>query len=376
MKAQAVKTKAAQSVARTSRTASRPARELRLPRRPRTRTAPRPTPQERDSPLLDLSDAAVKRLFKTAQGARLRHLRRAQRRAAVRGGVLRDRSRTPCRCCPTWASTSSRARRRGGRARRAPRSADDEEPPRRAPRRRCRPTADTRRADRPHRRSGAHVPARDGLGRAAVARGRNRHRQAHRGRPRGDDRRPVRKPADLPGHHHLARRAERRPRFCCATSSISKPPTRAPRPRPRRRRCRVRRDGARLRRRRPQRRQWPKSGGRRRAASRRRDGRRGRLRERAVARGHGSRAQAEGARDLRPHRRRPTRSCASCRTRSVEHAGGERAAHAPAAEGLRQAARRDHRRRQEPLAQQQPHREPGRAALRHQQDAGRRWKAG
>ena len=66
------------------------------------------------------------------------------------------------------------------------------------------------RAVRAHRRSGAHVSARDGLGRAAVARGRNRHRQAHRGRPRGDDRRPLRKPADLPGHHHLARRAQRR----------------------------------------------------------------------------------------------------------------------------------------------------------------------
>ena len=65
-------------------------------------------------------------------------------------------------------------------------------------------------AVRAHRRSGAHVSARNGLGRAAVARGRNRHRQAHRGRPRGDDRGPVRKPADLPGHHHLARRAEQR----------------------------------------------------------------------------------------------------------------------------------------------------------------------
>jgi hypothetical protein len=43
-----------------------------------------------------------------------------------------------------------------------------------------------------------------------VARGRNRHRQAHRGRPRGDDRRAVRKPADLSGHHHLARRTQRR----------------------------------------------------------------------------------------------------------------------------------------------------------------------
>ena len=42
-----------------------------------------------------------------------------------------------------------------------------------------------------------------------------------------------------------------------------------------------------------------------------------------------------------------------------------------AAEGLRQAARRDHRRREEPVAQQQPYREPRRAALRHQQEAGR-----
>jgi hypothetical protein len=60
---------------------------------------------------------------------------------------------------------------------------------------------------RPHRRPGADVPARDGLGRAAVARGRDRHRQADRGRPQHDDRGALRKPADLPGHHHLARRA-------------------------------------------------------------------------------------------------------------------------------------------------------------------------
>ena len=32
---------------------------------------------------------------------------------------------------------------------------------------------------RPHRRPRAHVPARDGLGGAALARGRDRHRQAH-----------------------------------------------------------------------------------------------------------------------------------------------------------------------------------------------------
>ena len=63
----------------------------------------------------------------------------------------------------------------------------------------------TERTDDP----GAHVSARNGLGGAALARGRDRHRQAHRGRPRGDDRRPVREPAHLPGHHHLARRTQR-----------------------------------------------------------------------------------------------------------------------------------------------------------------------
>ena len=41
-------------------------------------------------------------------------------------------------------------------------------------------------------------------------RGRDRHRQAHRGRAQHDDRRPLREPADLPGDHHLARRAARR----------------------------------------------------------------------------------------------------------------------------------------------------------------------
>jgi Sigma-70 factor, region 1.1 len=59
------------------------------------------------------------------------------------------------------------------------------------------------------RRSGTHVSARDGLGRAALPRGRNRHCQTHRGRARGDDRRTMREPAYLPSHHHLARRAER-----------------------------------------------------------------------------------------------------------------------------------------------------------------------
>ncbi len=50
-----------------------------------------------------------------------------------------------------------------------------------------------------------------GSGGAAVARGRNRHRQAHRGRPRHHDPRPVRKRPDLRSHHGLARGAGHRP---------------------------------------------------------------------------------------------------------------------------------------------------------------------
>ena len=66
----------------------------------------------------------------------------------------------------------------------------------------------------------------------------------------------------------------------------------------------------------------------------------------------------------------PTRSCASCRTRKSRCRLRASSSIAPAAEGLRQAARRDHQARQEPLAQQRPHREPGGAALLHQQAPG------
>ena len=126
---------------------------------------------------------------------------------------LPSRSRTCSRCSTRWASTSSRPRRPSAEEEAsADEEEDDDESERRArrgPAQGRRPRPRSQGAGRAHRRSGAHVSARDGLGRAALARGRNRHRQAHRGRPRGDDRGPVRKPADLPGHHHLARRAQR-----------------------------------------------------------------------------------------------------------------------------------------------------------------------
>ena len=62
---------------------------------------------------------------------------------------------------------------------------------------------------RAHRRSGADVPARDGRGRIAQPRGRNRHCQAHRGWPRHDDPGAVRKPDHLSRDHPVVRSAER-----------------------------------------------------------------------------------------------------------------------------------------------------------------------
>ena len=160
-------------------------------------------------PLLDLSDAAVKKMIK-----------QAKKRGFVTfdqlNDVLPSESTSPEQIEDVMSMLSRdghqrrrvrgcRGRRRGeaGRARRGARYRARRDHP--ARRRRDQEV----RARRAHRRSRAHVSARDGLGRAAVARGRNRDRQAHRGRPRGDDRGPLRKPADLPGHHHLARRAQR-----------------------------------------------------------------------------------------------------------------------------------------------------------------------
>ncbi len=159
-----------------------------------------------DGPLLDLVGCRRQEDDQGRQKARLRHhrpiepgpavgidLRRADRGHhvdALRDGHQRHRGR--------GRRGAGRIRRGGGeRGRRA----------RRAPVHRRRPRHHRARADRPHRRSRPHVPARDGLGRASLPRGRNRHRQAHRGRPRDHDRGPLRIPAHLPGDHHLARRA-------------------------------------------------------------------------------------------------------------------------------------------------------------------------
>ena len=226
-------------------------------------------------------------------------------------------------------------------------------------------------AGRAHRRSGAHVSARNGLGGAALARGRNRHRQAHRGRPRGHDRRPLRKPADVPGRHHLARRVERRqglpPRHHRSRSDLCGPRRQAGAPavppgdgRPHapaangRGRapasCRSRRRRWRRRRRRPPPRRSSRAVGNGAAAgearpakkpriSRRRP-RRGRSREFDVARRDRGRAQAESARDLRQHRRRLQAAAPPARAR---HPG--QAARTRRCRRRRSASRRSSRKR-------------------------------
>ena len=159
---------------------------------------------------------------------------------------------------------------------------------------------------------------------------------------------PLRKPAHLPGHHHLARRAERRkslpPRHHRSRSDLRRPRRQADagagdhRPRRQagaagRRHARSRRAasagradaGAAVRARRRDAVQG--------AAGRRRGGaegsRRGRGRERlrrrrdgefAVARRDRGRAQAEGGRDLRHHRRTRSSGCAACRSRTSNSA--------------------------------------------------------
>ena len=279
------------------------------------------------------------------QEARLRDLRSAQRSAALRHHLARtDRGHH------VDALRHGHQRLRGRRCRQRRREAGRGR--RRDRQRTRRGHAEGRhrgqeiRARRAHRRSRPHVSARDGHRRAAVARGRNRHCQAHRGRPRGDDRGAVRKPADLPGHHHLARRTQRRKNL----------PSRHHRSRSDLRRSRRQEQhepaaGGAGRPRRPagpgRRQQWraiaprpshvappaappaptpfraapaarpaatPAKGSGR-VRRRRRHGRR-RVRKPDVARRHRGRAEAEGGRDLRQDRRRTTRSCAACRSRT------------------------------------------------------------
>ena len=98
--------------------------------------------------------------------------------------------------------------------------------------------------------------------------------------------------------------------------------------------------------------------------------RRGRSRELAFARRHGGRAQAEGARDLRPRRHQLQEAPQAARPGSRARAAQRHALHRPG-EALQGPEGRDRRRDQVAVAQRQPHRVPGRDPLRHQQEAAR-----
>ncbi len=105
-------------------------------------------------------------------------------------------------------------------------------------------------------------------------------------------------------------------------------------------------------------------GGRRRI----RHGRR-RVRKPDVARGHRGRAEAEGGRDLRQDRRQLQEAAPPAGAGHLQPAA-ERDAVAGAGAQIQEAEGRDHRRGEVAAAQPGPYRFAGRAALRHQQEAG------
>ncbi len=167
-----------------------------------------------DGPLLDLTDAAVKRMIKIAKKrgwVTQDELNAVLPSEEISSDQIEDMNAMLSEMGINVVDSEDAEEAEKEPAAEAAADEEEPEPGELVETSRSTAVADPQlRAGRAHRRSGAHVSARDGLGRAAVARGRDRHRQAHRGRPRGDDRRPVRKPADLPGDHHLARRTQRR----------------------------------------------------------------------------------------------------------------------------------------------------------------------
>ena len=162
-----------------------------------------------ESPLLDLSDAAVKELIRSAK--KRGYVTHDQINALlsseeVKSEQIEDILAIFSEMGVNVVETED-AETEEGEEKTAAEEPDEEE-------RRGRAGRDFAQADRhqggegtiwAHRRPRPHVYARDGHAGTSFPRGRDRHRQAHRGRPRGHDRRPVREPAHLPGDHYLAR---------------------------------------------------------------------------------------------------------------------------------------------------------------------------
>ena len=165
-----------------------------------------------DAPLIDLNEASIKKLI--AKAKRRGYITVDELNEALpQDQMSTDQIEDVMSAISRDGRQHRRERRgrgRGGRRGRAEEiaAADDDEDGRR--RFRPRPRKEEGRHHRAHRRPGADVPARDGRGRAAQPRRRDRHRQAHRGRPRHDDHGPVRKPDHLPRDHHVVRSAQQR----------------------------------------------------------------------------------------------------------------------------------------------------------------------
>ncbi len=146
-----------------------------------------------DSPLLDLSDAAVKRMIKTAK-------KRGFVTYAELNAVLPSEEVSSDQIEDVYAMLNEMSINviEGDDAEEAEEeaAAEEEEPEsgeltEAAPASRAVATRTSEPADRTD--DPVRMYLREmGSVELLVARGRNRHRQAHRGRPRGDDRRPVR----------------------------------------------------------------------------------------------------------------------------------------------------------------------------------------
>ena len=339
-------------------------------------TAPQAEAPEKDSPLLDLSDAAVKKFIKTAK-ARGYVTSTSSMRCCPPRRSRPTRSRTPCRCCPTWASPSSRARTRRGAGRRTARGA-----PRRRSRRsravaapslpavtqtRAEPTERTDDPVRMYLRDMGSVELLSREGEIAIAKRIEAGREAMIA---GLCESPLTFQAIIIWRDELNDAKILLRDIIDLEATYEGPEAKAA----------------------------PPADARRAAAGRGAAASAGRRRPTAPTSADGE-PRPEGEMDddddfenalslaameaeLKPKVLETFDNIAATykklrklQDKKVEMQVAERAVLAPAAEGLRQAARRDHRLRQEPLAQQQPHREPGRAALRHQQAPGRRWRA-
>ena len=157
-----------------------------------------------DAPLIDLNDASIKKL-----------IARAKKRGYITVDELNEALPQDQMSTDQIEDIMSAINEMGVQVVENEEAADDEEEQEEQPESNLedevdslddggpRPPPRPRKKRRPHRRSGANVPARDGRRGAVQPRGRDRYRQAHRGRPRHDDLGIVRKPDHFQRHHWL-----------------------------------------------------------------------------------------------------------------------------------------------------------------------------